>query len=75
MKRAVKVKQKAFFAIFKGLSIAKNGLRPDSASLSALAKIFHRRCSTWFDWFPTVTFYEARFLVSGKLLQFRKTVT
>ena len=30
-KKAFKVKQKAFFVIFKGRSIAKNCLRPDSA--------------------------------------------
>ena len=33
MKRAFKVKLKAFFNIFKGLSVAKNCLRPESASL------------------------------------------
>ena len=30
-KRAFKVKQKAFFIIFKGLSVGKNCLRPESA--------------------------------------------
>ena len=34
MKRAFKVKHKVFFVIFKGLSIAKNCLRPDSMPLS-----------------------------------------
>ena len=33
MKRAFKVKQKAFFIIFKELSVAKNYLRPESAPL------------------------------------------
>ena len=33
MKRAFEVKQKAFFIIFKGLSVAKNCLRPESAPL------------------------------------------
>ena len=33
MKRAFKVKQKSFFIIFKGLSVAKNCLRPESAPL------------------------------------------
>ena len=33
MKRAFEVKQKAFFIIFKGLSVAKNCLRAESASL------------------------------------------
>ena len=32
-KRAFEVKQKAFFIIFKGLSVAKNRLRPESAPL------------------------------------------
>ena len=32
-KRAFKVKQKAFFIIFKELSVAKNCLRPESTSL------------------------------------------
>ena len=34
MKRAFEVKQEALFIIFKGLSIAKNCLRPDSAPLT-----------------------------------------
>ena len=33
MKRAFEVKQKAVFIIFKGLSVAKNCLRAESASL------------------------------------------
>ena len=33
MKRAFEVKQKAFFIIFKGLSVIKFRLRPESASL------------------------------------------
>ena len=33
-KRAFKVKYKAFFIIFKGLSIAKNGLSPENAPLN-----------------------------------------
>ena len=33
IKRAFEVKSKAFFIIFKGLSVAKNYLRPESASL------------------------------------------
>ena len=33
MKRAFELKQKAFFIIFKGLSIAKNCLRPESVPL------------------------------------------
>ena len=32
-KRAFKVKQKGFFIIFKGVSVAKNHLRPESAPL------------------------------------------
>ena len=32
-KRAFKVKQKAFFIIFKGVLVAKNGIRPESATL------------------------------------------
>ena len=34
MKRAFEVKQKAFFVIFKGLSVAKYCLRHESAPLS-----------------------------------------
>ena len=33
MKRAFEVEQKAFFIIFKGLSLAKKYLRPESAPL------------------------------------------
>ena len=33
MKRAFEVKQKAFFIIFKGLSIAKKCLRPERVPL------------------------------------------
>ena len=32
-KRALEVKQKTFFIVFKGLSVAKNFLRPESAPL------------------------------------------
>ena len=34
MKRAFKVKWKAFFIIFKGLSVAKNCVRPESVLLN-----------------------------------------
>ena len=34
MKRAFKVKQKAFFIISKGLSVDKNSFRPEGAPLS-----------------------------------------
>ena len=34
MKSAFEVKQKGFFIIFKGLSVAGSRLRPDIASLS-----------------------------------------
>ena len=34
MKRPFEVKQKAFFIIFRGLSVAKNSLRPESAPLN-----------------------------------------
>ena len=36
-KRAFKGKQKAFFLIFKGLSVAKNRLRPESRALNKLS--------------------------------------
>ena len=36
MKRAFEVKQKAFFITFKGLPVAKNCLRPESAPLRSL---------------------------------------
>ena len=39
MKRALEVKSKAFFIIFKGLSTAKNCLRPESASLIGITDI------------------------------------
>ena len=41
MKRAFAVKQKAFFIIFKGLSIAKNCLRPENAPLRVHASIIN----------------------------------
>ena len=37
-KRAFQVKQKVFFIIFKGLSVAKNCLRPESAPLRPIFK-------------------------------------
>ena len=36
MKRAFKVKLKAFFFIFKGVSVDRNCLRPENASLMTL---------------------------------------
>ena len=36
MKKAFEVEQKAFFIIFKGLSVAKSCLRPDSEPLMSL---------------------------------------
>ena len=44
MKRAFKVKQKAFFIIFKGLSFTKNCLRPESVSLifNYIVEIYNR---------------------------------
>ena len=36
MKKAFKMKQNVFFIILKGLSVAKNCLRPESASLNAV---------------------------------------
>ena len=47
MKRDFKVKKKTFLIIFKGLPVAKNCLRPESAPLKVLPKtksaadIFH----------------------------------
>ena len=41
MKRAFDVKQKAFFIIFKGLSAAKNCLRPESAPLIKRHILWH----------------------------------
>ena len=38
MKKAFKVKEKAFLIIFKGLSVGKNYLRPEYASLRTLGK-------------------------------------
>ena len=37
-KRAFKVKWKAFFIIFKGLSVDKNGLRLETAPLNIMIK-------------------------------------
>ena len=39
MKRALKVKQKAFFIIFKGLSVTKNCLSPESTPLKKMEVI------------------------------------
>ena len=36
MKRAFKVKQKAFLVVFKGLSFVKNGLKPWGAHLKLI---------------------------------------
>ena len=36
MKSAFKMKQKAFFIIFKGLSVSKNCLKPENAPLMTL---------------------------------------
>ena len=38
MKRAFKVKYKTLFIIFKGLSVAKNCLRPEIAPLRVVVK-------------------------------------
>ena len=38
-KRAFNMKQKAFFTIFKGLSIARNCLKPKSGSLLRIVTI------------------------------------
>ena len=43
MKRAFKVKQKAFFIIFNRLSIAKNCVRTESAPLT-----FNQQKAGWF---------------------------
>ena len=40
MKSAFEVKQKTFFIIFKGLSVAKNCLRPESAPLTFDENLF-----------------------------------
>ena len=40
-KRVFKVKQKAFFIIFKGLSVAKNCLRPEGAPLKVSGIFYH----------------------------------
>ena len=45
MKRAFELKQKAFFIIFKGLSIAKNCLRPESAPLNQLVFQENKICN------------------------------
>ena len=42
MKRTLKVKQKTFFVIFKGLSVAKYCLRPESVPL--IISILSRIC-------------------------------
>ena len=39
-KRAFKVKEKAFFIIFKGLSVAKNCLRPESVPLTQFSNLY-----------------------------------
>ena len=41
----MKVKVKVFFIIFKGLSVAKNYLRPESAPLTDIKKGLHVRRS------------------------------
>ena len=44
MKRVFKVKRKAILIIFKGLSFAKNCLRPESAPLRVSLKLYLRLC-------------------------------
>ena len=44
MKRAYKMKHKAFFIIFEGLSVAKNCLRPESVSLICRYSVFGKHC-------------------------------
>ena len=41
-KRALEVKLKAFFIIFKGLSIAKNCLRPEIAPFSMVVEMLEK---------------------------------
>ena len=48
-KSAFKVKQKAFFIIFKGLSVAKNYLRPESAPLTKTKRSLKEVCSSKLD--------------------------
>ena len=53
-KRALKVKWKAFFIIFKGLSVAKNCFRPEKALLSIPY--------LWYNLSPTLFFRFSLFL-------------
>ena len=54
IKRAFKVKLKAVFIILKGLSVAKNCLRPKSAALNLLENVFFTKAAafaiTFFFW-------------------------
>ena len=50
MKRAYKMKHKAFFIIFEGLSVAKNCLRPESVSLICRYSIFGKHCPNKKHW-------------------------
>ena len=54
IKRTFKVKLKAVFIILKGLSVAKNCLRPKSAALNLLENVFFTKAAafaiTFFFW-------------------------
>ena len=63
-KRAFEVKLKAFFIIFKWLSVAKNRLRPESAPLIMLIVLSHRKSWTIDAWFQLL---DSGRLDSGRL--------
>ena len=67
-KRTFKVKWKAFFILFKGLSVAKNCLRPESAPFSKCEQI-HRKLWNWkILWWKT-SFFVKNLSVNCKSLK------
>ena len=71
--RAFKMKQKAFFIIFQGLSVAKNCLRPDTAFLTILAIKrrllwnFTKRAATLWDIVARVWNFQFLFICKSSI--------
>ena len=59
IKRAFKVKLKVFFIILKGLSVAKNCLRPKTAALNLLENVFFTKAADFSITFFWLTLYSS----------------
>ena len=83
MKRAFKVKKKAFFIIFKGLSVVKNGLRHESAPLrlhwrlifGGVYVVLHHDVKKLFNLFQIYTSVRSMDVFNGcYLVQLKKSI-